>query len=81
MARDKADTGDDAPFVDKPLAQFGDYIVPRHVRTYIVRLWVGDDVYEYRADGSDPADAAKAARRLHADKGLPSSTAWRARLA
>lgn len=50
-------------------------------RAYVVRLSVGDAVHEYRVDGTDPADAAKNARRLHAAAGLPSSTAWRARLA
>lgn len=51
------------------------------VRGFIVRLWVGDAVYEYAVSGTDPADAAKAARHAHAHAGLPSSTAWRARLA
>jgi hypothetical protein len=52
-----------------------------NVRTFAVRLMVGDVEHLYRIDAIDPPAAARGARRAHADAGLKPSTACRVRLA
>jgi len=72
------DDADDAPPVERST------VVRSHrgvvVRTFVVRVTVGDVVHEYRVTGTSPADAAKTARHAHAHAGNKPGTC-RVRLA